>query len=614
MANVATLAVSLIANTNNYTRGLSQARRQTDDFVGHLGNIRGKITGVLAGVGISLGVRELISGLRETADNIGNLANKADSIGISTEALARFNYAAKLSDVSTEALSASLVKMRHNILNARDSGADAAESLRAMGFDLDTLAQMDAEQQFLNIAEAISRIPSIAERGRIAIDIFGKSGVNLLSMLKGGAAALQELGQEMDSFGGSVDRVSAEKIIEMNDALEKLDDVWDGIKTTVVIKVAPAVTDLVDRLRAMVTAGDDFGAKFEAALMKVLGVADKLLVKLGAIKNAFMGTIEGARWLYEKTGEKMLGAAAAVTGSETIGAWSQGFGEAAAESRRALEYRTERMKLARAARNGSGDAAEQLKALDAKREEEMAAYSSGGGRSGGTLSRIAGGIVDWWEGIQAGADERARAAAAVAEERAAIDAALDQAKENEKKMAEIEKFALKVKLEVATPEEQYNAEMTKLNEALNAGALGWDIYNRAVSAATDKLHRAIKSLRDLRYQMDRGGSGDANKIAFRFSGKGGGGGGFDDGRWITDPLQTPIGGWNKTMWNDAQRGYNAHMRGSGPPMPFEQAAVQSSGMAGRVGARLEVHDPSTEETNRLLQQLVNQGATAAVTS
>jgi hypothetical protein len=126
---------------------------------------------------------------------------------------------------------------------ARGGGADAAESLKALGLSVADLDGLSPDQQFERIGRALAAVTDATTRAALAMKLFGKSGRSLLPML----ADLPALRAEWQRMGIAL---SGSDIA----AADTLGDTWDvlrfSLKAVVNIigaSVAPLLTDLAER-------------------------------------------------------------------------------------------------------------------------------------------------------------------------------------------------------------------------------------------------------------------------------------------------------------------------------------------------------------------------------
>lgn len=202
-------------------------------------------------------VLSLASNVSQSLDALNDLSART---GIGVEALQGYGLAAKLAGVDVGEFGSTVQKLTVNIGKA-DPGGAFDKSLKGIGLTLEQLRGLAPEQQFSEIGEAISRLPTAADRAAASVEIFGKQGAALAPLFREGAASLEELRQRAERLGIIVSETQINNVAAMNDAFDLVRATVDGIIGQVIGNLAPAVTKVLeDLLRFVETYEDAAGA------------------------------------------------------------------------------------------------------------------------------------------------------------------------------------------------------------------------------------------------------------------------------------------------------------------------------------------------------------------
>ena len=219
-----------------------------------------------AGIG---GMGMLIKSSLELGDE---LAKTSDRIGVTTESLSGMRHAASLAGVENSALDNSLEKLVVNLGKAQDGSGAAADSIEKLGLNAETLALMGADQAVMEIADAFGDLDTAADQARVAQDLFGRSGLDMINMLHGGSDALRETSEEAELLGISISRVDAAKIEAANDSFHRAQTAIKGVGMTIEVELSPYIEVVVNQ--------------FVTAAKEANGWKDEIL---GAIEAVVMG-------------------------------------------------------------------------------------------------------------------------------------------------------------------------------------------------------------------------------------------------------------------------------------------------------------------------------------
>lgn len=173
-------------------------------------------------------------------DQVATLATKYN---MSAQSIQQFQYMSELVDVSMETITGSLSKLTRNMDSARDGTGAAAEAFAALGVSVTNSdgSLRSANDVFAEAIDALGRVGSETDRDALAMDIFGKSAMELNPLIKEGSDGLRELADEAANSG----YVMSDKMISVlqqgDDATQRLDKAMEGLKNTIGAGVTPIV-------------------------------------------------------------------------------------------------------------------------------------------------------------------------------------------------------------------------------------------------------------------------------------------------------------------------------------------------------------------------------------
>ena len=261
MATAVGLNMKITADTAGIGRGVTK----TEQLMGRLSKSASSAAGSLrALVGIEIGTR-LASGFASAARSAVDMASRvtesiaamddlAQRTGVSTDALQGFQVAADLAGVQN--LEGALQKVSVVLGDAAAGSASAQKAFANIGLSVDDLLKLSPEDQFRAVASAIGDIQGPAAQAAAAVDLFGKSGVELLPLFASNLGEIEERAKQL-GIVLSGDQVGA--ITEMDDALLMVRATFDGIIGQVTANLAPVVTSLAEEFLAFVESFNSFG-------------------------------------------------------------------------------------------------------------------------------------------------------------------------------------------------------------------------------------------------------------------------------------------------------------------------------------------------------------------
>ena len=275
----------------------------------------GVIGGLVAG-----GISSAFSAVTSFASNLGEvggrLVDMSDRTGISVEALAELDHAAQMGGTSLESLEGGLTKMGVKLADAAGGSETARSAFDAIGVSVSELSSLSPDKQFEVIADKLAGISDPGARAAAAMDIFGKSGADLLPLMKDGAAGIQAFREEAKSLG-RITEEDARAVDELGDTFANVQTGVTNAGLAVAASFAPVLNDLgavlVPVVNGLAGAAASVG-KMVSAVLAANPPLELLQSGLDAIGGAFSASLDAlGPW-----GESIR---------ETLGAAGTGFGE-----------------------------------------------------------------------------------------------------------------------------------------------------------------------------------------------------------------------------------------------------------------------------------------------
>jgi hypothetical protein len=264
--------------------GVNKAGEALKGLVGVASGVASKIASAFTGVGAILaavaGGVGLVTLVKDSMEAVAATGRLSDRLGIATEKLGGMQYAAKLAGVDSDGLTESLGHMLKNLSEADDKGGPAADAIALMGLNAKKLKDESPDQAFAQIADGLKSIQNPADRGRAAMELFGKSGQQLLPLLLQGSKGIAAAQAEADKLGITFNRVDAAKVELANQSFVRLQAVLTGAAQMLAIKLAPFIEAATNKLVAMATSGRGAGAVVVDAfewVVKAVAVASDYL-------------------------------------------------------------------------------------------------------------------------------------------------------------------------------------------------------------------------------------------------------------------------------------------------------------------------------------------------
>jgi hypothetical protein len=222
--------VSVEANRSRLAAGLAAAQKQLGTFAKGAARL-----GRTAGVGIAGLIVPLIATARSFKNAGGELDDMSQRTGASVEALSGLGYAAQMSGSSINDIEKGIRTMQREI-------AAGGPVIAKLGIDLEDLKTKSPDEQFKTIADQIAKIEDPALKSSMAMEVFGKSGADLVPLLSGGSDGINDLAKQGEALGAVMSGKQAQSAAILGDSVDMVTTSFKGLINTIGAKMAPAIT------------------------------------------------------------------------------------------------------------------------------------------------------------------------------------------------------------------------------------------------------------------------------------------------------------------------------------------------------------------------------------
>lgn len=217
MASAGTVEVSFAAETAKFTAELKKVQNSLNKLEGNFKSVEKVASFALR----ALTTGALISFAKQAFNAADATATAAERAGIAVESFSRLQYAAGQADVEMGALTTGIQRFQVAISNASAGSKAAQSTLAEFGLQAEKLSKLGIEQQLGEVADAFSKIPSSADRTRLAVELFGKSaGPQLVPLLAQGREGIAKVTKAADDLGITMSATTAAGIDQADQAIK----------------------------------------------------------------------------------------------------------------------------------------------------------------------------------------------------------------------------------------------------------------------------------------------------------------------------------------------------------------------------------------------------------
>ena len=258
----------MVLDTTGFNRGLKSAESSMSKFKAVAG--RAALAGVAAGFAAATAAAAgLAVGIKNIVDLGGALSDLSTRTGIAAGELRVLQEAFKQNGLSADQVGPAVNKLQRAMVEAGQGIATYKRAFDQLGVSLDDLRGMTAAEQFQTIGAAINALPDPAARAATAMQIFGRSGGELLTLFSNSGA----MSDAATTIGTQADLLTknANMFDRASDILNSVGAKLEGFFVGVADQVVPAIMPLLEAANSidLASIGQDLGQAIAFALTAI---------------------------------------------------------------------------------------------------------------------------------------------------------------------------------------------------------------------------------------------------------------------------------------------------------------------------------------------------------
>lgn len=300
----ALLRIKADVQGENNIRRLGNSMQGVQGKVKNLQAAVGGLSGALKGLAAGLALGAFTAFVKQGIDAADAMGKAATRTGVAAQALLGMQNAAALADVSNEQLIKGLTKLNVNIVAAAEGNDELNKRFQQLGITIKaqdgTLKSTD--QIFREISDRFADMPDGAQKAAAAVSLFGKSGVELITLLNSGAASFDEFNYKLsDEF--------AARSEYFNDSITKMGFKTQGFQMQLMDAMLPALQSILDEFSNLFSTEQDWTALFDAIIFGMRSIATVIFATVKLVDVLIKSLVAAVDVAYKLFIERDIGAA-----------------------------------------------------------------------------------------------------------------------------------------------------------------------------------------------------------------------------------------------------------------------------------------------------------------
>ncbi len=217
---------------------------------------------------------KLTLGSIKTTDEIGKESQK---LNMSTDAYQKWALAMKMSGTDISVLTMGMKTFTSVLDGAATGQAEQILLMNRLGMSYSDFEGLSVEETFKKAIEALQGMEEGAEKTQLAVDLFGRSGQELLPLLNDEVGSIDALFQQFEDLGLIIDNETVKAGESLDDQITLLTEKVKMLGTNIGVELMPWVSRLVEGFMGLATGAEDAGAMLQSVITDALnGIIEAL--------------------------------------------------------------------------------------------------------------------------------------------------------------------------------------------------------------------------------------------------------------------------------------------------------------------------------------------------
>ncbi|MFW9872363.1 MAG: hypothetical protein ACFFG0_04615 [Candidatus Thorarchaeota archaeon] len=239
------LFVELLLDTKKFSAGLKDSEGKMVNFERVAKSLAIGVTAIGTAAAVTATAMAVIT--KQTVDQGDKFDKLSQRIGINVEKLSAYEHVANLAGTSLEGMTIGVRRLSQNMNDAANGIGEGKEAFSALNISVKESSGKlkDADSIMLEVADRFSKMDDGAQKTALAMDLFGRSGADLIPMFNQGADGMREMLEEGTRLRGWTTE-QAKQAAELKDNMARLTTGIGGVKDSIGKQLIPVVNAIIE--------------------------------------------------------------------------------------------------------------------------------------------------------------------------------------------------------------------------------------------------------------------------------------------------------------------------------------------------------------------------------
>lgn len=239
MADIGALSIKILADASSLQKTFQDLGGSARQFQRGMDQM-----GTFARTAFFAATSAMVAMTVASARTAEEMEKTSQKTGIAASVLEGMTVAMNRNGLTTQSIVTAMRTLSTEMVGVGQASAKSIRLFQDMGISMDVVGRGTAATMRA-IAERFKTMPDGAEKARLAVELFGRSGLELIPILNQGAEALDESMRKSAEFGLILSDQARTNLTAFDDAMDDMQSALKGFATQVAVAFSPALLTLV---------------------------------------------------------------------------------------------------------------------------------------------------------------------------------------------------------------------------------------------------------------------------------------------------------------------------------------------------------------------------------
>ena len=280
--NLFNLFAKITLDDKDYKKGIKSAEKSGKSFGSSLTKglkVAGKAMAALytGTVAVASAIAKITLSAVKYGDEIGKESQK---LNMSMEGYQKWSTMLEMAGTSIDGMSMGMKTFTGILDDASNGNADALLTLNKLGLGFEDFEGLSVEDSLKKVVEQFQGMEAGAKKTKLAVDIFGRTGQELLPLLNQEKGSIDDLFQSYEDLGLIISEDAVKASEEMGDQLTLLKKSFKVASVAIGTAFMPALNSVVTGLLEMARGSESGAEQFKTGIISALKAVIDYLPKI----------------------------------------------------------------------------------------------------------------------------------------------------------------------------------------------------------------------------------------------------------------------------------------------------------------------------------------------